>query len=87
MSSSEASKKWGDDENEDAFDRKTETAVDAQGIKIVTEFRTNERGQRVRKRISHLPSSLPLRIFSPAMSPAFSRAHVRSLLLSLIVSM
>ena len=56
MSSSEASKKWGDDDNEDAFDRKTETAVDAQGIKIVTEFRTNERGQRVRKPISPLPS-------------------------------
>ena len=68
MSSSEASKKWGDDDNEDAFDRKTETAVDAQGIKIVTEFRTNERGQRVRKPISPLPSpsSLTLRIFLPS---------------------
>ncbi len=50
MSASEAIKKWGDDDNEDAFDRKTETPVDAQGIKIVTEFRTNERGQRVRIR-------------------------------------
>jgi translation initiation factor 3 subunit G len=42
------SQQWGDAADEDAFDRKTETAVDANGIKFVTEYRTNERGQRVK---------------------------------------
>jgi hypothetical protein len=43
---SAAASDWNDDG--DAFDRKVETEVDASGMKIVTEYKTTERGQRVR---------------------------------------